>query len=232
MNYLIIIDTVDITDMMGVFKMALPTSYMTGSFSKIPNYFDTMLTAKAPDKFTTKFMADLGFTSSNDRQFVNVLKAIGSLDDAGTPTGRYYKFLDQSYSKQMVAEGIREAYADLFALNTAAHKLTKTEVEGKFKTLTNGSKENATISYMASTFINLCSYAEWNEPSTKSTTFDQQKNDIDIITDLQPKEQVQAARNQGMFDLNYNIHIHLPATRDESVYDALFASLAKHIPLK
>ena len=43
--------------------MALPTSYMTGSFTKIPQYFDTMLTAKAPDKFTTKFMADLGFTS-------------------------------------------------------------------------------------------------------------------------------------------------------------------------
>lgn len=66
--------------------MALPTSYMTGSFTKIPQYFDTMLTAKAPDKFTTKFMADLGFTSSNDRQFVNVLKAIGFLDDSGTPT--------------------------------------------------------------------------------------------------------------------------------------------------
>lgn len=34
------------------------------------------------------------------------------------------------------------------------------------------------------------------------------------------------------FDLNYDIHIHLPATRDQAVYDALFASLAKHIPLK
>jgi len=32
--------------------------------------------------------------------------------------------------------------------------------------------------------------------------------------------------------LNYDIHIHLPATRDQAVYDALFASLAKHIPLK
>ena len=49
--------------------MSLPTSYMTGSFIKIPQYFDTMLTAKAPEKFTTKFMADLGFTSSNERYF-------------------------------------------------------------------------------------------------------------------------------------------------------------------
>jgi hypothetical protein len=202
---------------------------MTGSFTKIPNYFDTMLTAKAPDKFTTKFMSDLGFTSSNDRQFVNVLKAIGFLDDAGTPTGRYFKFLDQSYSKLMVAEGIREAYSDLFALNTSAHKLTKSDVEGKFKTLTNGSKENATISYMASTFINLCSYADWTEPSPKPEVIVQQE---EIITPAQQKDTTPLIRSQGMFDLNYNIHIHLPPTRDESVYDALFASLAKHIPLK
>ena len=59
--------------------MAIPTSYMTGSFSKISLYFDTMLTAKAPEKFTIKFMSDLGFTSSNDRQFVNVLKLLDFL---------------------------------------------------------------------------------------------------------------------------------------------------------
>ncbi len=209
--------------------MALPTSYMTGSFTKIPQYFDTMLTAKAPEKFTTKFMADLGFTSSNDRQFVNVLKAIGFLDDAGTPTERYFKFLDQSFSKQMVAEGIKEAYADLFALNISAHKLSKAEVEGKFKTLTNGSKENATIGHLASTFIHLCQYAEWNEntvvlhtSSTDNTTVSQNEVPAPIPPLLERRE----------FDLNYDIHIHLPATRDQAVYDALFASLAKHIPLK
>ena len=42
--------------------MALPTSYMTGGYTKIPQYFDTLLTARAPEKFTNKFMADLGFT--------------------------------------------------------------------------------------------------------------------------------------------------------------------------
>lgn len=214
---------------MGVKIMALPTSYMTGSFAKIPQYFDTMLTAKAPEKFTTKFMADLGFTSSNDRQFVNVLKAIGFLDDAGAPTERYFRFLDQSFSKQVVAEGIKEAYADLFALNISANKLPKAEVEGKFKTLTNGSKENSTIGHMASTFIHLCQYAEWNEntgvlhiSSIDDTNVSQNETPVPIPSLSEQRE----------FDLNYDIHIHLPATRDQAVYDALFASLAKHIPLK
>lgn len=213
--------------------MSLPTSYMTGSFTKIPQYFDTMLTAKAPDKFTTKFMADLGFTSSNDRQFVNVLKAIGFLDDSGTPTERYFKFLDQSFSKKMVAEGIREAYEDLFALNTSAHKLTKAEVEGKFKTLTNGSKENATIGYMASTFLNLCGYADWSDAQNptiqvQSSTTDTAQNSNTGIPNSIPA----LSAERGRIDLNYDIHIHLPATRDQAVYDALFASLTKHIPLK
>ena len=214
--------------------MSLPTSYMTGSFTKIPQYFDTMLTAKAPEKFTTKFMADLGFTSSNDRQFVNVLKAIGFLDDSGTPTERYFKFLDQSYSKQMVAEGIRVAYSELFALNTSAQKMTKKEVVGKFKTLTNGSKENATIDYMASTFINLCAYADWSEPSNfVSVPTAETQIPSDIHKNYQDDENLHhVSTNNKSFDLNYDIHIHLPATRDQAVYDALFASLAKHIPLK
>lgn len=213
--------------------MALPTSYMTGSFTKIPQYFDTMLTAKAPDKFTVKFMTDLGYTSSNDRQFVNVLKAIGFLDDTGTPTERYFKFLDQSFSKLMVAEGVREAYADLFALNVNANKMTKQEVEGKFKTLTNGSKENATIGYMASTFINLCAYADWSEPKVQEQAETNENKDAEQVNKAEEKEipnsNIQSVRG---LDLNYDIHIHLPATRDQAVYDALFASLAKHIPLK
>lgn len=72
--------------------MALPTSYMTGGYTKIPQYFDTLLTARAPEKFTNKFMADLGFTSSTDRLFANVLKSIGFLDAAVFPQNDILNF--------------------------------------------------------------------------------------------------------------------------------------------
>lgn len=211
--------------------MALPTSYMTGGYTKIPQYFDTLLTARAPEKFTNKFMADLGFTSSTDRLFANVLKSIGFLDDSGVPTERYYKFLDQSCSKQMVAEGVKEAYVDLFNLNVSANTMTQAEVEGKFKTLTNGSKAAATITQMAKTFTALCGYADWSatpaavEPVAVVSQPEQAAPTVPLTAPAKD------TRSTG-FDLNYNIHIHLPATRDQSVYDALFASLAKHIPLK
>lgn len=211
--------------------MALPTSYLTGGYSKVPQYFDTLLTARAPEKFTVKFMADLSFTSSNARQFISVLKSIGFLDDGGTPTGRYFKFLDQSCSKKMVAEGVREAYVDLFNLNVSANSMTQAEVEGKFKTLTNGSKAAATITQMAKTFIALCGYADWSaSESIPDLEIDNEQSKPEESTNS-PTVPTHDAHN-ARFDLNYNIHIHLPATRDQAVYDALFASLAKHIPLK
>ena len=212
--------------------MSLPTSYLTGSFSKIPQYFDTLLTARAPEKFTVKFFADLGFTSSNDRQFINVLKAIGFLDDSGTPTQRYYEFLDQSSSKKMVAEGIREAYEDLFALNISANTMTVQEVEGKFKTQTNGSKAATTITQMAKTFTNLCSYADWSAPLPQERDIPETPKNEATSQHNKSESTISAPSSTSAFDLNYDIHIHLPATRDQAVYDALFASLAKHIPLK
>ena len=41
--------------------MALPTSYMTGNYSKIPQYFEAILNAQAPEKFTVKFIKDVTY---------------------------------------------------------------------------------------------------------------------------------------------------------------------------
>jgi len=100
-------------------------------------------------------MESLEFKSSNDKQFINVLKSIGFLEDGGEPTQRYFDFLDQSISKKKVAEGIREEYADLFAVNTSAQSLSVEELKGKFKTLTNGTLSNDVCAQKVSTFVNL-----------------------------------------------------------------------------
>lgn len=81
--------------------MALPTSYLTGNYTKIPQYFETIQNAQAPEKFTVKFIKDLGFTSSTDTQFINVLKSLGFLDDSGTPTESYFQLFDRSNAKKL-----------------------------------------------------------------------------------------------------------------------------------
>ena len=129
-----------------------------------------------------------------------------------------------------MADGIKEAYADLFMLNTAAYNMNKEELVGKFKTLTNGKKSDSTLKQMVNTFINLCSYADWSFTQVPVNQDDQEQK-IDETLYSKPNELEKTKPNGKSFDLNYDIHIHLPATRDERVYDALFSGLAKHIPL-
>src|SRR5580698_1036486 len=81
----------------------------------IPAYFDAMLDAQAPERFSVKFLENLGFTSTNDRLFIGILKDLGFLNRDGAPQARYFEFLDRSRSKAIVADGVREAFGDLFA---------------------------------------------------------------------------------------------------------------------
>ena len=114
--------------------MALPDSY-TLKPGSVPAYFDAMLNAEAPDRFTTRFLESLEFKSNTDRLFINVLRELGFLDTDRIPTDRYHEFLDRSQSARAVADGIREAYSDLFAINKKAEDLSTGEVKNKLKTL-------------------------------------------------------------------------------------------------
>jgi hypothetical protein len=117
--------------------MALPTSYLT-STKNLEAYFNAILSAEAPDRFTNKFLENLGFTSSYDRLFIGILKALGFLEESGAPTQRYFNYLDQSQSGMVLAEAIREAYSDLFNIKKDAHNLPADDVKNKFKTLFQG----------------------------------------------------------------------------------------------
>ena len=134
--------------------MSLTNAYLTSTKNLEP-VINAVLTAKAPDRFTYKFLEDLGFKSSNDRLYINLFKALGLLDESGSPTERYYRFLDQGIYKEVLAEGIREAYEDLFNININAQSLSTDEVKNKLRTLTQGQKTEKVISLMAMTFFSI-----------------------------------------------------------------------------
>src|SRR5688572_33298457 len=107
--------------------MALPDSY-TLKIGSLPAIFDAMLDAQPPERFSLKFLENLGFTSTNDRLFIGILKDIGFLNRDGVPTPRYFQFLDRTESKRVLAEGIQDGFSDLFALNTKANTWSVDEV--------------------------------------------------------------------------------------------------------
>ena len=207
--------------------MALTTSYLT-STKNFEGIMNSILGARAPERFTNKFLEDLGYKSSNDRLITGVLKGLGLLAETGEPTQRYYDFLDQTQSKKVIAIGVQEAYEDLFNLNKDAQNLSQDEVKNKLKTLTQGQKGDKVIESMARTFRTLCDYADWTDltvPKVKTPEVIPPQKD-----NLPPKKEERSDHAQtGSMGLHYNIQIHLPETTNMAVYDAIFQSLKKHL---
>ena len=92
---------------------------------------------------------------------------MGFLDADAVPTKRYFEFLDRSQSRKVLAAAIRETYADLFAVNKDAHKLSAEDVKNELRTLYTGAKKNGLIARIASTFTALCEYADFSSPSLR-----------------------------------------------------------------
>ncbi len=134
--------------------MTLPTAYLT-SFKNTGDILQAITAAQAPERFTIKFLEGLGYPSSNDRATINVLKALGFLDDSGVPKKRYHEYLDQSQSAVVLAQGIHEAYADLFKVNKNAQTMATNDVKNKMKTLSEGAFTDRVLTQMAGTFATL-----------------------------------------------------------------------------
>ena len=166
--------------------MALPDSYTlkTGSLQA---YFDAMLDAQPPERFSVKFLENLGFTSTNDRLFIGILKDLGFLNRDGTPQQRYFDFLDRSRSKQVLADGIREAYADLFAVNTKANEFTVQGAKNKLRTLYSGKKTDLVITNIAKTFRALCDCADFSgAPSARQDRRPIEESTQEVQVEPQP----------------------------------------------
>lgn len=143
--------------------MSLTNAYLVTT-KNLEAFLNAVQSAKAPERFNNKFLTQLDFTSSNDRLFIGLFKALGMIDESGVPTKRYYAYLDQGESRKVLAEAIREAYEDLFAVNKKANDLSVDEIKNKLKTLTQGQKSENVVGLMAATFKALCALADWKHP--------------------------------------------------------------------
>lgn len=213
--------------------MALTSSYLV-AVKNVRPFFDSLITAKAPNAFTIKFIEGLGFKSTNDRLFITLLKGLGFLDANAVPTERYFRFLDQSESKKVLAEAIEDAYGDLFAVNTKAQELTLAEAKNKLRTLTQGKYSEKVISLMASTFKALAEYAEWSGKTASRVKKETVKPEGSERAPEEAKKPIslefpEEERATSPAQFHYNIQVHLPESRDESVYDAIFRSLRRHL---
>lgn len=124
-----------------------------------------------------------------------------------------------------MAEALRDAYADVFAVDQEAHKLAPNDVRGLFMRLS-GKSESVTDK-MAMTFRALVDVANFDAVLANSGNKDD--------TDEPLEDPADRSRNGGGdadpvgFSLRHDVHVHLPESTNIAVYDAIFRSLREHL---
>ena len=208
--------------------MALSNAYLITT-KNLEGFLNAIRSAKAPERFSNAFLKQLDYASSNDRLFIGLLKSLGFLDETAAPTKRYYEFLDQGQSGRILADAIREAYEDLFAVNTRAQEMSLEDVKNKLRTLTQGQKSENVVNLMANTFKALSELADWEAPPQSHAIQGVQPPEPVIEKPVvTPAKRVTEGGTEGM-QLHYNIQIHLPESRDPAVYEAIFQALRTHL---
>jgi hypothetical protein len=171
---------------------------------------------------------------------VGILKDLGFINADGTPQSRYFEFIDRSQSKLVLADAIREAYAELFGINKKANELSVKDVKNKLRTLYAGKKTDLVIGNIAKTFYALCQYADFSKKtieSSKSVAKVPTEGKKLATEEKKPEpipDDIGVAKSEGVGALSiasmqYHINIVLPESRDQAVYDAIFKSLKEHL---
>lgn len=204
--------------------MALPKSY-TNNYGKLSQLFEKIREGTAPDIFSRQHLKDLGFKSSHDRAMVPILKELGFLSSDGKPTSRYMSFLDKSRATQVLTNAVKEVYRDLFVLKSQPTKSDMDAIAGKFKSEFNSS--DAVAKYRAANFFALLDLCDLSDTAvTPPPKIDIHKDEPKHETE---KSQKHTSSSVKSAELHYNIQIHLPATKDLEVYNAIFKSLKEHL---
>jgi hypothetical protein len=203
--------------------MALTNAY-TEAYGKLGDFFSALRDGQAPPLFTHQVLQDLGFKSTKQRAFIPLLKALGFLSPDGKPTERYKEYRAHAQSKKVMADALREAYSDIFLIKEHPTAGDQAAIEGKFKSYHNCS-DNVAVN-MRRTFFALLELADL---SAKATTKPEQQHAEVHVDTTRSEPGNPPPRSAASPTLHYNIQVHLPATKDIEVYNAILKSLKEHL---
>jgi hypothetical protein len=209
--------------------MADDYPYMISN-NKIKPIIDAIHDAAKPPKFSHEFLKQIGFNSSNDRAVIPLFKRLGFLSENGAPTSYYDDLKDTTKREVALGARIRDLYSELYAINTKIPDAGEEAIKGAMSRVTG--KDAASVGRYYATFKTICGIAKFEAPQVAAVEQEQEdtQNIGDQNNDVQNNNggvaQVSVPNQAGF---HYNIQIHLPATTDISVYNAIFKSLKDNL---
>jgi len=184
--------------------------------------------AAVPESFSYEFLRDLGFTSSNDRSIIKVLKYLGMLDASGRPQKSYRDFVDHTKTKSVLAQRLKAAYDDLYVSHKKAHEKSVEDLKGWFRSKTG--KGDAVAYKMAATFKGLASYADFTKEPKETVSHPETKPESASSSEA-PSSESNGGNGGfgGGLGLVYRLEIHLPDTQNIETYRAIFKAMKEEL---
>lgn len=192
------------------------------SYKNVDNLFARIASAKRPDTFSTRFLAEtLGLKSTGDRPLIALLKTLGFIDAAGKPTNQYDALKNPERAPYAIGAAVKRAYGPLFAANENAHTLSADQLKGL-------------ISQVAGTDEGMTKRIAWTLGALlKVAKFDGAQDLVTPPIAIPPagdeeQEGKPAPVPHGLrSEFHYNIQIHLPSNGTEDTYLNIFNAIRK-----
>jgi len=204
------------------------TDRYLASVKNLGAIFEQIVKGTAPQVFNVEHLAGVGFGSSTDRAVVPLLKTLGFLTEGGQPTQRYldYRAGGQS-AKAVLGEALLDAYEDIFHVNANPADADRETIRGKFKSAHNVTDRVAEMQAM--TFFALLKMADLDAGRRRKMPGASAAIINAASTSAGEKSEASGVAHPTGVGLNYNIQVHLPATKDIEVYNAIFKSLRENL---
>ena len=201
----------------------MPTLPVTQSAGSISRFLKHIQSAGVPPKVNNPYLKSVGFKSSNDAALIGILKAIGFIDGAGSPTDRWKDYRDATKARVVLADGVRTCYAGLFQIFPDADRKDDEAISNWIRS--NSEFSGLTVERAVRTFKALCMEADFTTPAIESTvSVDSQQAGPPQNTSAMP-----VFSNTSGPSVNVNIELQLPSTNNPEVYDNFFKSMKKHL---
>lgn len=170
-----------------------------------------------PEKLSNDYLVKTWLLKNRQYSAVlPLLRDMGFLDGSQVPTNRYALYQNSEKSGRALADGIREAYPELFKAYPKAHSLAKNKLTGYFRE--HSGAEQSVLDKIVGTFRTLCSKAAFDGPGNTQTHLggsDDNKENQD--------------HDAGVIPITMNIQIAIPPDATAEQYDLIFTSLKKNL---
>ena len=208
--------------------------YMT-STGLIPKILEKIQEARRPDRFTQDFLGTkLGHSGGSARPIIPLLKRMTFLGSDGVPTPLYNQFRNTETQGVAVAEGMRNAFSELFDRNEYVYDLSRDKLVGLIIEITGGKKEDKRTQAIVATFLALKGLADFDAEAPEKRLVESEPEasaSMPVSFNDRTALPVNNADNTEKIELKvgYTINLNLPETNDPEVFNAIFKALRDNL---